>query len=472
MYDSPKEFIKRLIGFSMGSVGSAIIGFIMVPITTYFVTPDEFGKSAMFTMGMSISSLFVFIGMDQAFVREFNSENDKKNLLWNSFSIPFLFSILLGIIYIIFYKPVSILMFDSIEWYIIVVLSISLPFSVIDRFNMLIIRMEEKARLYSILTIINKTIALIILIIYLEYIDRSFKGIINATFINLVINCVIEIYINRKYWMSKVKLSKELIDKLLQFGLPLIPASIIYWIFSSMDKLAMRKWSTFNEIGLYSAAFKIVLVLGIVQQAFSTFWSPTAYRWYENKVDNSRYEKVSKVLTGIMSTIFVFIVLFKNIIIKILSPEYAGAAVLVPFLLFYPLMYTISEVTTLGIGFSRETKYNIEISVISALVNYAGNYILVPRYGALGASISTGIAYIVFFWMRTLISRKLWYKFKVGFYFWNILVIAAMSFTDVLFNNTYLNIFFTILVLFINRKSLKDICIYGKEFLLNRNESG
>lgn len=462
MYDDPKEFIKRFIGFSMGPVVAAFIGFITVPVSTYFVAPDELGKSAMFTMAMGISALFVFLGMDQSFVREFNTEEDKKNLFWNSMIIPFLFSIIIGILYVIYYKPVSILMFDSIEWYIIVILSISLPFSILDRFNMLVIRMEEKARLYSAITILSKVIGLITLIGYLKFIDKSFKGIINAAFLNLVLICIIETIINREYWKCKFKFDKKLVDKLLKFGLPLIPASVIYWLFNSMDKLAMRKWSTFSQIGLYSAAFKIVLVLGIVQTAFSTFWSPTAYRWYENKIENSRYEKVSEMLTAIMSFIFVFIVLFKDLIIRILSARYADAAVIIPFLLFYPLMYTISETTTLGISFSRKTKYNIIISIVSALVNYAGNYILVPEYGALGASISTGIAYIVFFWMRTLISRKLWYKFNISIYFWNILFMTLMSFENVIYNNTYLNIGFTVIVIFINRKSLKYIYSYTK----------
>ncbi len=77
MSDSPKEFIKRFIGFSMGPILSAIISFFTVPITTYFVVPTEFGKASMYTMALSISSMFIYLGMDQSFTREFNAEEDK-----------------------------------------------------------------------------------------------------------------------------------------------------------------------------------------------------------------------------------------------------------------------------------------------------------------------------------------------------------------------------------------------------------
>ena len=36
-----------------------------------------------------------------------------------------------------------------------------------------------------------------------------------------------------------------------------------------------------------------------------------------------------------------------------------------------------------------------------------GNYLLVPRFGAKGAAIATGVSYIVFFYMRTIVSRRL-----------------------------------------------------------------
>lgn len=457
MEDNANSFLKRLTGFSVGPFISAIIGFITVPVTTYLVSTTDFGKSAMYTMGYSITSLFIFMGLDQAFVREYNSYKDKNELFWNSMIAPLLFSFLLGVIYIIFYKPISLLMFDSIEKYTIMVLAISLPFAVIDRFNMLVLRMEEKARIYSLFSIINKLLALIVLIPYLLFIDRSFKGIINATFINLVIICVIESYFVKHVWKNAFKINKPLLVRMFKFALPLIPASIIGWFLSSMDRIALRQWSNFSEIGIYSAAFKIVAVLTIIQTCFSTFWAPTAYRWHENNVSNDKYIKVSEILLTIMCILFSFIVLFKDIIIKLLSPGYATASMSVPFLLFFPIMYTVSETTTLGIFFSRKTSYNIVISLVSASLNYIGNYLLVPRFGSMGASISTGISYVVFFWMRTLISRKLWFKFGIGIYAKNIALLLILSILSITINNFIINSIFVLIIIYINKNIICEV---------------
>ncbi|GAA0747842.1 oligosaccharide flippase family protein [Clostridium oceanicum] len=471
MSDTPKDFIKRFIAFSMGPIFSAVLGFIIVPVTTYFVVPEELGKSSMYTMLLSISTLFIYLGLDQAFVREFNIEEDKKKLFLNSLIVPFIFSIVVGILYIIFYEKISISLFESKQRYIIVMLAIALPFTVIDRFNLLLLRMQEKARIYSLMNIMNKLLNMIVLIPYLLYIDKSFKGIVTATFISLIMTVLIEFYFTKEYWLNKFKLDYALLNKIFRYGFPLIPASVIVWFLNSMDKIAMRQWSTFNEIGLYSAAFKIVTVLNIIQQAFCTFWSPTAFRWYEEGAENSRYEKVSKIVMCFMSFMFIGIVLFRNLIIKIMSPDYVSASVIVPFLLFLPIMYTVSEATTLGISFSRKTGYNILVSVVAAVVNYILNYSLVPKYGALGASIATGICYVVFFWMRTLISRKLWFKFEIKFYILNTIFMVLLASVDVMYNNVLVNLIISFVIIFINRRQIFDIFNYGKMFFKRKNDN-
>ncbi len=160
----------------------------------------------MYTMALSISSMFIFLGMDQSFTREFNSEEDKKSLFWNSLIVPLIFSLILGAFYIIYYKPLSVLMIDTVDRYIVVILAISLPFAVIDRFNLLLIRMEEKARLYSVLNVISKVINVVVLVPYLLYIDKSFKGIINAGFVSLVFMCIVECFFIRDYGIAEFKI--------------------------------------------------------------------------------------------------------------------------------------------------------------------------------------------------------------------------------------------------------------------------
>jgi len=175
-----------------------------------------------------------------------------------------------------------------------------------------------------------------------------------------------------------------------------------------MDKLALRSFSTFDEIGLYTAGNKITAVLMIVQTGFSTFWWPVALENYESAKSKNLYSKAAELLSGILFLVAFITIALKDVIILILAKGYLPSSKIMPFLLFHPLMYTVSEVTVVGINFKKRTYWHVVISLISAGVNLIGNYFFVPLYGAKGAAFSTGIAYIVFFFMRTLISTSIY----------------------------------------------------------------
>ena len=83
------NIIKKLGAFSIGPIAAAFLGFLTVPLITYFITPEEYGKASMFTLAQGIASMLVYFGLDQAFVREFHVYKDKLNaLLSNAIFVP------------------------------------------------------------------------------------------------------------------------------------------------------------------------------------------------------------------------------------------------------------------------------------------------------------------------------------------------------------------------------------------------
>jgi len=255
---------------------------------------------------------------------------------------------------------------------------------------------------------------------------------------------------------------------MLKFGLPLVPASILGWVLTSTDKVMLRTMCSYSELGLYSAAFKLANALGIIQTCFTLFWTPVSYRWYEAGKDNKSFEKVSTIISLLMTVLCLVLLLLKQVMVIILGHNYEGAIYIFPFLLLYPIMYTMSESTAMGIGFTRSTAYNILISALSGGMNIIMNYYFIPIFEGKGAAMATGFSYIVFFWARTLISRKLWYKFDINKYIVYTIVIllncAAHTFCGGLIPYLISTISIVI-ILVVNYNTLKEII-----YLLMKNK--
>jgi O-antigen/teichoic acid export membrane protein len=286
--------------------------------------------------------------------------------------------------------------------------------------------------------------------------------------ISTIISTILVVIVSRQFVfkISELKIDAKILNELLLFGLPLVPANLLSWVLNSFDKVALRTWSSFEELGLYAAAFKIVSLLVIFQSIFTITWTPVAYKWYEDGVPFEQFEDVSSIVLSIMTIVFAFIVVFRTIIIMVLGPEYRETSSIFVFLLFVPVMYTVSETTRLGISFLKKNIYTLYISIIVAMLNLIGNFLLVPKYGATGAAVSTSVSYIVFFWFRTLFSRKLWFKMKLNKFVINISFLILFGVNMLAFNKYYFDIIILLLILLFNMPVLWKMYLkyyYGKK---------
>lgn len=436
------KFLDNLIKFAIGPLGAAVIGFITVPITTWLVSPEQYGMTTMFTLVQTLITSFIYLGIDQAYVREFHSyKGEKNNLLLNAALIPIAISVLLMVIVGVFSKEVSLYLFEEINYTIVICLIVWIPFTVIERFLLLNIRMQEKGLQYSAFNILVKLLVMILTIILLTLYSPTYTSIIIATIIGQVLaDLIILINYRKTIQFKSFKLDKQLLKVMLKFGLPLLPAVMISWVLNSTDRIVLAWFCSLTDIGIYFAAMKIVTALTMIQTIFATFWTPMAYRWHDEEVDTTKFTQVSYGVFIVMGIVFIGILLFKELFVLILSPEYSESKYILPFLLFTPIMYTVSETTMLGINFSRKTHLSIWISLIAAISNIVINLALVPIIGPVGAAIGTGGAYIIFFWVRTIVSRRNWYQFDLKFYIVNIVYLIIIATLNVIIQSNVIYI--------------------------------
>lgn len=414
-----ESLFKKFIEFGFGSIIVLILGFISSPIITRLISPEEFGKMSMFNMITSVISIFILMGLDQAFIRFFYEEKEKNRskLLIKSIKLPLVLSVILSFIIFIFRSQISNFIVGEYSSSVIGLLITQTIILVISRFSLLSVRMEQKGKLYSVLQILGK-LSYIILVLYIFNIKGNiYETLIYALVMSNILVVIVSIVLQKKVWISGL-LNKDKTEtkfkELIKYGYPLVFTIVITWIFQSIDKISINIFNGYRELGIYSSAFSIIALLNNIQSVFSTFWTPVAFERYKEDSDNREFfSEISKVVSVVFLILSTLIILFKDLIILVLGPEYSSASFVIPFLVFSPIMYTVSETTVLGINFLKKPKLHIYISIMSCITNIVGNIILVPILGAVGAAISTGISYIVFFSMRTILSLRL-YKVNYG----------------------------------------------------------
>lgn len=444
------SLIKSFVSFSIGGYVSLIIGFFTVPIITRIITPDQYGIFSLFNLIINLCLLVVLLGFDQGFTRYYYEEKNKFLLLYTSIKYPLIFFIILLFIGVLFRNQISNFIFQQIDVHMMIALMINLFFYIINTFSFLIVRMSKQGLKYSFLQILQQVSNFIFIIIIYKIYGNSYRVLVLASVLSIIIVTLLSVIFEKEIWLRNTKEKLKInIKELFKYGYPLVITMSLSWIFQSADKIAIKIFSNLNELGLYAGAFKIIALINVVQTGFTIFWVPVAYERFSKEPENKLFfQQVFNGISFIMLLLAIVVLVSKNLIILLLGENYYLASMIMPCLVFMPIMYSISETTVLGINFSKKTKYHVIISVIVSVFNILGNLILVPKFGAKGAAISTGIAYILFFSLRTYFAKKLIdYNFKLQRLYCISILIFIYSLYLSFYNEILLNIIFGILLL-------------------------
>lgn len=424
-----KSILKKLGAFSLGPIIVGLLSFLMTALITRIITPDEYGRTGMFQTTQSLVLMFTLLAVDQAYGREYASTDPERrdSLLLNALLLPFSASLAAAAVFLLFQRPLGLFIFGSeTETAAVLLTSAMFPFMVLFRFSSMRFRMEEQALLYSGLSVLLKSMAFGLSIALLLAYERSFRSVVfGMALAEILAGALSAVMVSRRMTARRFHPDRTVISTLLRYALPLLPATMIGWIFTSSDQYMLRAFSGYEELGLYTAAHKIVAIVGLLEACFTTLWPPVSFRWYESRKPPIYFDAVMWAV-GLLSTgLGLGLLLCKDLVALVLGSAFRQSIMIFPFLLLNPVMYIMSEATYIGIPFSKKTGYNIIVSTITAVLNVGLNLTLIPVWGGRGAAVATGLSYIAFFWGRTLLSRKLWRPFPIHRFIVNTLVLAV-----------------------------------------------
>lgn len=204
-------------------------------------------------------------------------------------------------------------------------------------------------------------------------------------------------------------IDKAFAKRLFQFGYPFVFTLIAYWVFNSMDRWMLAAWSNIQEVGIFSIAYKFAAIVTFISSAFGQAWSPHAIKLMRDDVDYRRtYSRIFSIWFFILAIIGFIISLFSKELLILLTPkEYWPATNVLIIITAGTVMYGTTQITALGISLEKKTGFLTFGAALSALFNLVLNIILIPRFGATGAAISTMLSYTLLtstflFWTQKL----------------------------------------------------------------------
>lgn len=411
-----KTFLNDFFVLGVGTFLYLLVGVIGTPIITRLVDPVDYGRMSMITVYSGIGVLICGLGLDQTLARFFYQDeniNFKRKLLQFCCAIPLLFTAVLTVLLFVFRYVSSFFGFEMLSLSELVLLILNVIAQLLHRYGMLILRLRYSTKMHSVVNIIQKASYILMTVVFVcsTEIDHFLILAVSTIFSGFFAFFIEAVY-ERDVWKPardnyKLPVSRS---ELLRYSIPLMFSGGISMIFNSLDRLFINHYCTLADVGVYASAMNLMAVFSVIKTSFNAIWMPSAVKHYENNPEDKKFYQQGNAFISVLMIIFgAAVVLFKDLFVMLLGSEYHEASKIIPFLMFEPIMYTVSETTATGIVVQKKSAYQLAVAGISCLLNFFGNWLLTPIMGPQGAAISTGVSYIVFFAVRTYFANKVFY---------------------------------------------------------------
>ncbi len=259
-------------------------------------------------------------------------------------------------------------------------------------------RQVRRYMTYSILNSLGKPMAAIALIILARFDARAL--LLGIALVTGGIS-VWEIgRITRERGLRVSSFSRAFLVKFYRYGLPVAAVGIITWVITWTDRYLIGYFLGAGEVGVYSAGYGLIgrSLGGLVSVLQVASLPILILKWEERK--QREVKDTLRQLIGIWfliaSPVVVGVWGFRVEIVQLLlGKSFQGAAVIVPWLSIVSLVQgALYLVGIRPFQITKQTGYIALFMGIASLVNIGLNFILIPRWGIVGAAISSLLSYV------------------------------------------------------------------------------
>ena len=385
---------KRLVGdlgiFALGSLGSKLVLFLLLPIYTHVLTDSEYGiADLVFTMG-DLLLPFVSLAMYNGLLRFGLMKGRRQNSLLIT-SIVFVVGSLAAVVL----TPIIGLYPAINEWKWYLCAHVIVHFA--RNSNLVYLKVKDKNKAYALLSIAQALFLVGFNILFLIVFKMGIQGYLLSTILSNALLALLSFIIGGMLTdLKQAKFDKPLFGEMVTYSVPFIFNDVSWWVIHSSDKIMIELMINKSMLGLYTAASKIPSLINAFTAIFSQAWGLASIKEYDSSNDTKFYTNVFNYFSAAVFGVTIAIIS----VIKPFMRVYVGSGFTeswkyVPLLLTSAAFAAISTFAGNMFGAIKQSKPIMTSTLVAGAANICINYLLIPIIGVNGAVVGTVSAYFI-----------------------------------------------------------------------------
>lgn len=397
--------------YSVAVVAQRVGSILLLPVYTRVLTPDDYAVTELLDLTLSLFSMLFGGQFASALFYYFSrasTEQERNSTASTVLLGAFILGLLAGGAVFVAAPFLSKLVFQTYlysHYFRIASVSLALTFPFEAALNWL--RAINKPKLFVAASILRLGLGIVMAVVLLLGFKMKVAGVLWSTLISLIITTAT---VSGYFWFRiPIRFDVPLFWRLFRYSAPIGGVSISMFLIHFGDRFFLQRFASLADVGIYSLAYKISMSVGILQQAFSAYWSAQVYAVLALPDGRRIFARVLTYLIFAMSSAGVLITLAAPAFLGVIAaPAYYPAVVLIPWLVMIYVVRAVVDHIRAIFYVENKTGMDATLAIVSAGICLAGYFTLIPRFKSYGAVAATALAFFALLMLAYWRAQRLW----------------------------------------------------------------
>lgn len=447
---------KKLVGdtaiYGVSSIVGRFLNWWLVPYYSHIFLTAEYGIVANLYSYMAFLLVLLTYGMETGYFR-YASRAEDKSLVYSS-SLISLFTTSLAFVLLVFAFSDDIARWleygshpEYIRW-----IALIMAFDAFTSIPFAKLRIESRPIKFAFLKLVNIFTNIFFNIFFLSICPALLKSNpesvirliyneeigVGYVFISNLIASGLTLVMLLPDLRIKWRFSRRLLKEIIWYSFPILVVGVAGMVNQNIDKILIPKLipddqGPWEQVGIYSANYKLAVLMNMFIQAFRYAFEPFFFSQVKSDSNKRGYALILKYFVIFGLLIFLGISLFLDLFktLHILEESYFSGLKVVPIVLMANLFLGIYYTLSLWYKLTDKTRFGAYFALIGAAISLTVNIIFIPVFGYMASAWAVLICFVVMSVMSYVIGQKYFrvdYPLqRIGLYFLLALGLYALS---------------------------------------------
>ena len=412
------RIVKSSVVYGLALLAPTLASLITLPIFTRYLSPADYGVIELLSLSQNLFGLLVggrFAETLFYFYAHAKDEEERSKIVSTAMSGAFLIGAAGAALGCISAGRLSLLVFQNAQWkHYFYLTSFTFGLSLPTEMGFAWLRARDASAPYLGAAVARLASGVLFVATLLIVFRAGVAGVLWGNLLSAALTAsVVSIC-----WLLRVRLCfvPRIFGNLLRFAIPMSMSGIALFVIHSGDRFFLQRYVPISEVGIYSLAYKVGMLVSLAQSAFGQYWAGQSYFVISGERRLERFGRVNTYLMAVLIYSAVGVSLFAEPVVRTVTPARFWPCI--PLIPWIAAAYVIrAQADYLRVAFYLHGKPSLDTMVIwiaaaICLGAYAG---LIPIFNLWGAVAATSLTFVVLTclaWVRIRRLSPYWLEYK------------------------------------------------------------